>query len=143
MINFITGIESTSAALQAERVRMAVASQKNANANTTRGLDWLPEGDLVMYGEGGVAVRLTRAGLTVGFPRPDPHASLSGCWIDPVTETLIVVGERGSSAGIERSPGSAGNFNWPIRRPSARRNALATSATLKPSAHTDAPCMPS
>ena len=42
MINFITGIESTSAALQAERVRMAVASQNIANANTTRGLDGLP-----------------------------------------------------------------------------------------------------
>ena len=42
MINFVTGIESTSAALQAERVRMAVASQNIANANTTRGLDGLP-----------------------------------------------------------------------------------------------------
>ena len=42
MINFISGIESTSAALQAERVRMAVASQNMANANTTKGLDGLP-----------------------------------------------------------------------------------------------------
>ena len=42
MINFITGIESTSAALHAERVRMAVASQNIANANTTKGLDGLP-----------------------------------------------------------------------------------------------------
>ena len=42
MINFITGIESTSAALQAERVRMAVASQNIANANTTKGLDGQP-----------------------------------------------------------------------------------------------------
>jgi flagellar basal-body rod protein FlgC len=42
MINFITGIESTSAALQAERVRMAVASENIANANTTRGLDGKP-----------------------------------------------------------------------------------------------------
>jgi flagellar basal-body rod protein FlgC len=42
MINFITGIESTSAALQAERVRMAVASQNIANANTTHGLDGKP-----------------------------------------------------------------------------------------------------
>src|SRR3954462_941004 len=42
MINFITGIESTSAALQAERVRMAVASENIANANTTKGVDGLP-----------------------------------------------------------------------------------------------------
>ena len=42
MINILTGIESTTAALQAERVRMAVASENLANANTTRGLDGLP-----------------------------------------------------------------------------------------------------
>jgi flagellar basal-body rod protein FlgC len=42
MINFITGIESTSAALQAERVRMGVSSQNIANANTTKGVDGLP-----------------------------------------------------------------------------------------------------
>jgi flagellar basal-body rod protein FlgC len=42
MINFITGIESTSAALQAERVRMAVASQNIANSDTTHGLDGKP-----------------------------------------------------------------------------------------------------
>jgi flagellar basal-body rod protein FlgC len=42
MINFITGIESTTAALQAERVRMAVASENIANANTVHGLDGKP-----------------------------------------------------------------------------------------------------
>jgi flagellar basal-body rod protein FlgC len=42
MINLIPGIESTSAALQAERVRMAVASQNIANANTTKGIDGKP-----------------------------------------------------------------------------------------------------
>src|SRR6185295_4306769 len=42
MINFITGIESTSAALQAERVRMAVSAQNIANANISKGLDGKP-----------------------------------------------------------------------------------------------------
>jgi len=42
MINILPGIESTSAALQAERVRMAVASQNIAHANTTRGIDGKP-----------------------------------------------------------------------------------------------------
>ena len=42
MINLIPGIESTSAALHAERVRMAIASQNIANANTTRGIDGKP-----------------------------------------------------------------------------------------------------
>jgi flagellar basal-body rod protein FlgC len=42
MINFITGIDSTAAALSAERTRMEVISQNIANANTTRGADGKP-----------------------------------------------------------------------------------------------------
>ena len=40
MINFLTGVQSTSSALAAERTRMEVISQNIANANTTR----TPEG---------------------------------------------------------------------------------------------------
>jgi flagellar basal-body rod protein FlgC len=42
MIQTLTGIESSSSALAAERVRMEVISQNIANANTTRGLDGKP-----------------------------------------------------------------------------------------------------
>ncbi len=42
MINVLTGISSTSSALEAERIRMEVISQNIANANTTRGADGLP-----------------------------------------------------------------------------------------------------
>jgi flagellar basal-body rod protein FlgC len=42
MINFLPGIQSTSASLAAERVRMDVISQNIANANTSRGLDGKP-----------------------------------------------------------------------------------------------------
>lgn len=42
MINLLSGIHSTSSALQAERVRMEVISQNIANANTTRGVDGKP-----------------------------------------------------------------------------------------------------
>jgi flagellar basal-body rod protein FlgC len=42
MINFLNGIQSTAAALTAERVRMDVISQNIANANTTRGADGKP-----------------------------------------------------------------------------------------------------
>ncbi len=42
MINFLPGISSTAAALNAERVRMEIISQNIANANTTRGPDGLP-----------------------------------------------------------------------------------------------------
>jgi flagellar basal-body rod protein FlgC len=42
MIDFIPGLPSTAAALNAERIRMEVVSQNIANANTTRGLNGLP-----------------------------------------------------------------------------------------------------
>jgi flagellar basal-body rod protein FlgC len=42
MIGLLNGLESTSSALHAERVRMAIASQNIANANTTRGIDGKP-----------------------------------------------------------------------------------------------------
>jgi flagellar basal-body rod protein FlgC len=42
MIDFLTGIRSTSSALQAERIRMEVVSQNIAHANTTRDLDGKP-----------------------------------------------------------------------------------------------------
>lgn len=42
MIQLLPGVQSTSAALAAERVRMDVIAQNIANANTTRGLDGQP-----------------------------------------------------------------------------------------------------
>jgi flagellar basal-body rod protein FlgC len=42
MLNLLTGIESTSAALNAERIRMDVVSQNLANLHTTRGPDGRP-----------------------------------------------------------------------------------------------------
>ena len=42
MINILSGIDSTSSALNAERIRMDVVSENIANANTTRGLDGKP-----------------------------------------------------------------------------------------------------
>ncbi|MBC8094494.1 MAG: flagellar basal body rod protein FlgC, partial [Akkermansiaceae bacterium] len=39
MINILSGIQSTSAALSAERTRMDVISENIANAHTTRGVD--------------------------------------------------------------------------------------------------------
>jgi flagellar basal-body rod protein FlgC len=42
MINLLTGIDSTSSALDAERIRMDVISQNIANANTTKAADGKP-----------------------------------------------------------------------------------------------------
>lgn len=42
MINLLPGIDGSAAALQAERMRMAVASQNINHANTAKGLDGKP-----------------------------------------------------------------------------------------------------
>jgi flagellar basal-body rod protein FlgC len=42
MITLLSGIDSTAAALNAERIRMDVVSENIANANTTHGLDGKP-----------------------------------------------------------------------------------------------------
>jgi flagellar basal-body rod protein FlgC len=42
MINLLPGIESSAAAMNAERIRLDVISQNIANANTSRGLDGKP-----------------------------------------------------------------------------------------------------
>jgi len=42
MIQILSGIQNTSAALQAEQTRLDVISENIANANTTRGLDGKP-----------------------------------------------------------------------------------------------------
>src|SRR6185436_2318467 len=42
MINILPGVDLTTAALNAERVRMEVVSQNISNINTTRGLDGQP-----------------------------------------------------------------------------------------------------
>ena len=42
MLNILTGINATSSALNAERIRMEVISQNIANANTTRDVDGRP-----------------------------------------------------------------------------------------------------
>ena len=42
MINLISGIDSSSAALNAERIRMDIVSENIANVNTSKGLDGKP-----------------------------------------------------------------------------------------------------
>lgn len=42
MISLLNGIDSTSAALHAEQIRMEVVGSNIANANVTRGIDGLP-----------------------------------------------------------------------------------------------------
>lgn len=68
-----------------------------------RGVQWLPEGDLLLYGEMGTALRLTRTGLPVAFPRSDPEASLYGAIVDAASDTIILVGQRSSGGAVEKT----------------------------------------
>jgi flagellar basal-body rod protein FlgC len=64
MISLLTGINSTGAALDAERVRMDVISQNIANVNTTRGPDGKPyQRQQVVFSS---VLRAQQAGETAG-----------------------------------------------------------------------------
>lgn len=78
MIDILTGIQSTSAALAAERQRLDVISENIANANTTHGPDGKPyqrkvvvfESALQQAMNGGVAAPMLRVAGIEKDPRP-------------------------------------------------------------------------
>jgi flagellar basal-body rod protein FlgC len=78
MIDILTGIQSTSAALAAERQRLDVISENIANANTTHGPDGKPyqrkvvvfESALQQAMNGGVAAPMLRVAGVEKDPRP-------------------------------------------------------------------------
>lgn len=96
MINLLNGIESTSSALNAERIRMEVVSQNIANANATQGVGGKPyerrqvvfEAALKdqMSGAGGVHGQTVHVARIESAKRPPrmvyqpghPHADASG-----------------------------------------------------------------
>jgi flagellar basal-body rod protein FlgC len=69
MIDFIPGLSGTSAALNAERIRMEVVSQNIANANTTRGPNGLPYQRQQVVFETVMQQRLSGSGLATGLPQ--------------------------------------------------------------------------
>jgi flagellar basal-body rod protein FlgC len=79
MINFLPGINSATAALQAERVRMDVIGQNIANANTTRDVNGLPYQrqqvvfESVLNGQMGAGGSVVQATRIEKDPRP-PHS---------------------------------------------------------------------
>ncbi len=78
MISFLPAVNSSSAALEAERTRLEVISQNIANANTTRGLDGLPyrrqsvvfESMLRQGGDGPAGIPQLSVSGIVNDPRP-------------------------------------------------------------------------
>jgi len=69
MINILNGIDSTSSALNAERIRMDVVSQNIANVNTTRGLDGKPYTRQQVVFEAVLKDQLNPAGTAGGEPQ--------------------------------------------------------------------------
>ena len=64
MISLLSGINSTAAALDAERIRMDVVSQNIANVNTTKGPDGKPyQRQQVVFAS---VLRAQQAGETAG-----------------------------------------------------------------------------
>ena len=66
MINILNGIDSTSSALNAERIRMDVVSQNIANVNTTRGPNGKPYARQQVVFEAVLKDQLKPAGLPGG-----------------------------------------------------------------------------
>jgi flagellar basal-body rod protein FlgC len=69
MINILNGIDSTSSALNAERIRMDVVSQNIANVNTTRGLNGKPYARQQVVFEAVLKDQLNPAGTPGGEPQ--------------------------------------------------------------------------
>jgi flagellar basal-body rod protein FlgC len=66
MIQFIPGVSSTVAALDAERTRLDIIAQNIANANTTRGLDGKPYQRQEVFFESILAGQVADAGSLSG-----------------------------------------------------------------------------
>jgi flagellar basal-body rod protein FlgC len=69
MINILTGIDSTSSALNAERIRMDVVSQNIANVNTTRGPNGKPYARQQVVFEAVLKDQLKPSGAPGGEPQ--------------------------------------------------------------------------
>jgi flagellar basal-body rod protein FlgC len=93
MIDILQGIQSTSAALNAERTRLDVISENIANAQTTRGLDGKPYQRQVVVFETSLQKAMDGSGTT---------PSLCGAHIQPDTRPPQLVYEPGHPDADER-----------------------------------------
>jgi flagellar basal-body rod protein FlgC len=72
MIQILTGIQNTSAALDAEQTRMNIISENIANANTSQGLDGKPYQRQVVVFEAALQQAINSEG---GAPTPALHVA--------------------------------------------------------------------
>lgn len=92
MINILGGIESTSAALAAERIRMDVVSQNIANANTVAGPDGRPYQRQQVVFESVLRDRLQAGGAT----NPANSVQVARVEVDPRPPRLVYDPNRGT-----------------------------------------------
>lgn len=102
MINILSGIQNTSAALNAERTRMDVISENIANAHTTRGIDGKPYQRKVVVFE--TALQQAMDGST-------PTPMLNGARIQNDTRAPELVYEPGHPDADENGMVAMPNIN--------------------------------
>ncbi len=117
-MNILSGIESTSAALDAERLRMEVISQNIANANTTKGPDGKPYQRQQVSFESVINGHLTgnSAPLLFGNPTQDRGSNLSD---HPCALAALFFSASNRSNAAEAALLSADFLLFPSPRPSS------------------------
>ena len=71
-----------------------------------RGLRWLPDGSVLLFGEGGLVARITQNGVANLWRVPDPEITFLGAYADASGSTTLV-GERPYRGGAPRKvPGT-------------------------------------
>ncbi|HEU5123977.1 MAG TPA: flagellar basal body rod protein FlgC [Verrucomicrobiae bacterium] len=102
MINILPGIQSTTAALNAERTRMDVISENIANAHTTRGIDGKPYQRKVVVFE---------TALQQAMNGSAPTSVLSGTRIEKDQRPAQLIYEPGHPDADERGMVAMPNIN--------------------------------
>ena len=67
-----------------------------------RGLRWLPDGSILLFGDGGLVARVAQNGVTNLWRVPDPEITFRGAYAD-VSGTTTLVGERPYRGAAPRS----------------------------------------
>ena len=74
--------------------------------SSVRGLRWLPDGSILLFGEGGLVARVAQNGIANLWRVPDPEITFLGAYAD-ASGTTTLVGERPYRGGAPRSaPGT-------------------------------------
>jgi serine/threonine protein kinase len=73
---------------------IGVALPPGFDSSRLRGVIVLPQSDVLLFGTGGLVLRLAANGACQVLAVADPEASLYGGHVDPAHETVVLVGDR-------------------------------------------------